>query len=165
MKNEIVTLERSNQILTAGLKALADHLSQDLTTFQLVNAYEVVKDMGDVVSDLSSNARDRMLKRIEQEGVVVTEKGTMRLEVDGKFIEARPMKTGFDPKKIEGLLRAKGAEVTSAMDAKVTYVINERKLQQTVAGGLITPDELETCRFTPSYAVQRPKRMGEVSDE
>lgn len=160
-KTEVKTtsLYRSNQILQAGLKAFADHISTPLTPLDLIAAYGTVKDTEDVVKTLTENLRKRTLEQLQTNGEQVTEKGTMRLEVDDMTIEARPQKTGYDPKKIEGLLRAKQASVSEYMAQVITYAIDETKLHAAVTDGVLTQDELNTCKHEVNYALQRPKKV------
>lgn len=155
-----LSLSRSNQILNAGLKAVAEFISGSLSNVELAATFDALKDAEKVVEDLQTNLKARLVEQVKQLGKQSTERGSLRLEADGWEIEARVSRTGYDPRKVEALLRAKNLDVPSYMTTKITFAVDEARLQAAALTNKLTQDELDTCRYESGYTLQRPKRVG-----
>jgi len=121
-----------------------------------------VRQFGDVLEAAEASMKARILPYIKANGMTVTEKGSMRATINGYMLEAQPTRTGYDSKKVEALLRARGIEPETAMDAVVTYKVNEGKLADTVRSGAVSTDEAEATRYDLNYRVMVKKA---ASDE
>ena len=71
--------------------------------------------------------------------------------------------SGYDPKKIEALLRAKGMSPQGIMQQEIKYTMAEDTIAK--MAGKTTPAELEACKHDAKYSVLRPKTVGEVTNE
>ena len=154
-----LTLATAAATVKSALVNIADRLGNDLTTAQTTDIYSTLSQLSDVVTQLSNIAKEKLKLTILLEGERVTEAGTRRLQKDGWQLEVRPYRTGFDPKKIERLLRAKAAALITYMDSEVTYKVNSDKLLQAVTDGVFTKDELDTCKYDESWTMQPPRRV------
>lgn len=157
-------------ITTAGDQffiRLAAELRGELSNSQLANAYTRMNAWVESLDALTKNVRERILDLLKGSGTQVTEKGALEYEDNGWILRARPWRTGYDSKKVEALLRAKGADVARWMDADVKYKVNQTKLGGAMQAGVLTDAELETCRDgrdeqgNQIYALDKPKRADE----
>lgn len=168
MTNEMIALapREAGQNIRKSLQAIAEVLSHgELLPAAATNVYGQLKQIEDAVKDMTSMARDRLLAFIREEGVKVTESGSLRAQFGGFEIEAKVRNTGFDPKKVQILLRQKGMGPEAGMDATITYKPNADKLNTLVRQAYLTAVELEACRFDVEYNLQRPTRVEVNVDE
>jgi hypothetical protein len=149
MSNEIVLVNEKN-VLMAALSTFAGVLS-NLTPEQVPAAFEIADTMKGLSEEIRDRLRKRLLEEVQKNGEKVTDKGSMRSSIAGYKVSAIPTKTGVDPKKLEGLLRRLRLDPTVAMDAKVTYTVNETKLMQAVGAGKLTTEDVAACRYDPSF--------------
>jgi uncharacterized protein (UPF0335 family) len=146
----------------AALATVADAFSGgEIVPEKLAQGWVIIKQIEDAVENTVKVAKKQVETFVLKHGTRVTDAGTMRTEVGGIQLEVRPTRTGFDPKKVEALMRAKELDLNRYMDAEVVYKLNAGKLADAVSKGKLTAAELETCRYEPSYAVQKPKPVGE----
>jgi hypothetical protein len=75
---------------------------------------------------------------------------------DGVTLKMYNGRTGYDPKKVEALLRAKKKDPAHYMDPTITYKVNEPLLRRAIGNEVLTEEELETCRYAPSWRVESP---------
>lgn len=141
-----------------ALTGLATLLGSELPVKQLAPLFSQMKEWEKNLTDLAKVGRARLLDTLDKRGEVVTEAGTRRATVDGWVLEARPQKTALDAGRVEALLRAKSLDVTAHMDSVISYKVNLGKLDQLISEGVLTADELATCRPELSYALQTPKQ-------
>lgn len=108
-----------------------------------------------VLEAAEGNLKRRIEALVRANGEKVTDKGTMRLAVNGYVYEAKPTRTGYDAKKLEALLRMNGVSPDQAMDAVVTYKVNEGKLSDVVLAGNtpLTEELLEQAKYDINYSV------------
>jgi len=144
--------------ITAALGALATALSADLAPVELGRVILVVKKIQDTSKALYENGRERMLQVVSTQGAVTTDNGTRALDVDGIHLEARPRSGGFDDRKIEAMLRAKGLSPEKWMLPTVTYSYDEGMMRQAVTAGSVTTDELEACRKPATFNLHIAER-------
>lgn len=130
---------------TAGLTKLTKEEAP-----QVYQMAEQVKKLGEEVKD---RARDLLVDEALS-GEKVTDKGTMQTTLGGSVVRAIPLKTGTDPTKLEQLLRAKGVDPGVAMDATISYKLNQEKLLVAVGAGVLTSAELAKCAYEPNYRVE-----------
>jgi hypothetical protein len=149
--------------LASGI--IARLLGGPLTPRQLAPVFVAVREEKKLMEDLEHVARARALEKLKGSGKVATDKGTMRLEADGWLFEARPHRSGTDPKKLEALLRAKELAIEAWMDATVSYVVNKNKLSELIRTKHLTEAELATCNYDESWTVLTPKKATEAGEE
>ena len=147
--------------LKKGLAALAEMLSGDITPPDLIKVFDQLKTYKDTVEDMEKLAKDRLLAYVREAGVRISEAGSLRAEVAGYSVEATVRNSGYDPKKVQVLLRSKGLGPEAGCDATVTYKPNVTKLDGLVIDGKLNATELEGCRFTPEYNLKRPTRTND----
>lgn len=143
------------------LKKLADYMSQPLSVAQKVNLYGLTKRMEDEVEAAVKQSRQWAMELVLTKGEQTTDKGTKRLVINGLMVEAQPMKTGYDDKKVQAMLLSKNMALESGMNQVVSYTVNDDKLAMLITKQLITEDELENCRADMSYRLMRPKPVAE----
>lgn len=148
----IVLAENKKKVMLA-LAEYADMLS-NLTPEQVPQAFELTKQMSDLTDEVHKRLREQMLQRVQAEGQTITEKGSMALTVGGYKVTAIPTKTGIDPKKLESLLRKRGADVEAVMDATVSYKLNPGKVAVAEAAGKLTRDDIANCTYDKAFRVQ-----------
>lgn len=159
----VVPVETALQVATesmqVGLRGAADVLSHELAPLELAAVQGKLKGWSDAIEALCKSARDRMLALIKEKGQKETDAGTLRYREGGMVFEARPLKTGLDPKKVEALLRAKGVtHIEQYMTPTISYTMNDATRSLILRDGKMTEAELDTCRYGESYAVQTPKK-------
>lgn len=149
----------ANETTSIAFKQMAHLLSLDLTPPALAGAFDTLKDWDDVVSDLIKSARERLLTLLKSDGEKTTDAGTLRLNVDGWALEARPQSTNYDAKRLEALLRAKGLSVDTYMTREVSYSVSPDGVARLLADGVATLDELNTTKPEARFNVMRPKKV------
>lgn len=97
---------------------------------------------------------------------------TLRLRGDKMMFSASPIRTTIDPKKLEALLRSKGADVGKYMTPVVTYKVQPRHLGQIKFDLGITKEEIDACRYpmqykltTPSFNTEEKQHDNDTEDE
>lgn len=123
-----------------------------------------IKSFEGVLEAAQVNLDNKIKALVQANGKVETEKGTKRLEVGGYTLGIVPTRTGYDPKRVEALLRAKGHQPDVGMDPVITYRVNETRLKGGVALGQLTEDELETCRYDLKFKVEVTKAKEEQDE-
>lgn len=140
--------------VTEGLRDLAQALSANLTTPQLAQVFDAICETESAVEHLKGNAKERLLSAVRSGGTQKTEAGSMELMSGEWTLEARVRDTGFDDRAVERMLRSKGFDPSTGMDATVTYKTNEVKL----ASCGLTEEEIQSCRKQRTFVLQRPRR-------
>jgi hypothetical protein len=153
-----LAINQFRDTMQLALRTAADVFSLDLKPGPLSSLFAQVKTWERAIEDLVKNGRDRLLNLVLEQGEQVTETGTKRLTVDGWEIEARPRKSGLDPKKLEGLLRAKNLPVEKYMTPEITYSVSELGVQNLLREGKMTPDEMTNCHHELAYNLMTPKK-------
>lgn len=129
-----------------------------ITPTTLATAVDKLNQVAAYIKSLQESARNRMLNLVMERGEVRTDKGT-RVLTDGEWtLEVRPTRTGIDSRKLERLLRAKGQNIEGWMTPKITYEYNPGMAAEAIARGVLTEDELATCKYDESWSVQPPRR-------
>lgn len=143
--------------IAGTLTALADVVGSAVEMKDVFPAFVVVKDLEKVSKDLYDNLRKKIIAEAVNHGEAVPEtKGTLRVYNGDQFISISPQRTGYDPKKVEAAIRAKGRDPAQLMDAVVTYKVNDAKLE---ASDLFTTDELDILKYDLDYRVTSPKKV------
>jgi hypothetical protein len=149
------------KVADKALIALSQVLSHDLAPSSLASLYPSITKWYSALESMKNNTRDRLLKAVRETGTVKSEKGSMAARIGDFMVEARVQKTGFDDRKVEHLLRSKGASLDAGMDATLSYKASPSKLANMVGAELISEDELKTCELEIKYALQQPKPIQE----
>lgn len=138
-----ITPEQRMKTLLKDISGILDTAAPEKLAETLATVKEVVK-----VLDYSIEAaQDRLITHVLAVGEDVPEtKGTK--EWNG--VKVRPTRTTLDPKKVEALLRAKNLDVNLYMDKKLTYVVNETRLENVLNEG-----EQEACRYELKYQLSK----------
>lgn len=146
--------------LRTYMRTLAERLSTGaLAGPEVAKLYGQLKAVEDGVKNMAMMAADQLKKYVLEEGVAVSEAGSLRAQFGAYEVEARPRNTGYDPAKVQLLLRRKGLDVTSGCDPDIKYKPNVEKLIGLVATDRLTPDELTSCKYDIEYNLQRPKQV------
>ena len=155
----VKSIAKIGETILASIGEFANVLST-ITDKQLPSALTFTKELGAVIGEYDEALKTRIKALVLKDGKPITDKGSITLTIEGYELQLRPLRTGFDPKQVEAMLRAKSLPVEKYMDMDVKYKCSDLKLANLVGAGLITMDELETCRPEKSYAVITPKKVG-----
>lgn len=144
--------------LSGVLHALSDVLSQEVVPpTTLAQVLFIARETAAALEKgIEKAAKTRLITLLKESGSQTTEKGQRELVVDGWKLQMRPYRTGYDPKKLEALIRARGKDPANYMSTKLTYEVSEDGCNKLVDKKLLTPDELETCRHDESWTVLTP---------
>lgn len=131
-----------------------------ITPEALVRVDLYLRQLGEAVQMTQEVAKRRTLDFLRNHGVV-TETGTMHARVEmgeqSVHVEARIHRSGYDPKKVEQLLRAWDIDPNVWMAPTITYRVDETKLNQLIQSGTLKEADVEGCRYEKTYAVQKPQ--------
>ncbi len=165
-KPQVPSLKMRINAVAEGLAAVAKIVAGPATPTQMMSVMSQLKSWSSAVSDIEKIAKKQILLVLQMEGEKVTDKGSLRLEKDGVRFEARPHRTGVDPKKLEALLRAKKLNVEGWMTPTITYKVNEENVVELRTRGIITPAEYAAIQYETTMVVQQPTPVAEeVIDE
>ena len=146
--------------LTRGLQYLAAALSKPMEPDVLIEMHETILDFEKSLESFEKPMRERILHLTLSEGKKVTDKGTYELRI-GPFVQrVQPSRTGTDPKKFEALLRAKGLNPGDHMTQEVVLKLGPGQAESTLATGVLTQEELDSCKYDMSYTVKRAEVKG-----
>lgn len=138
-----ITPQQRMQTLLKDIATILDTAAPEKLAETLTTVKEVVKALDYSIE----SAQDRLITHVLAAGEPVPEtKGTF--EWNG--VKVRPTRTTLDPKKVEGLLRAKNLDVNLYMDKKLTYVVNETRVKEVLNEG-----EQESCRYELKYQLSK----------
>jgi hypothetical protein len=152
MSDAIVLSNEKNKLM-AALSSFASALS-NLTPEQVPAAFEMADNMKDLSEEVRTRLRDRLLTELDTYGEQYTDKGSRSMSLGGFKIAAIPTRTGVDPKKLEALLRRLKLDPTVAMDAKVTYAVNQTKVMQAISDSKLTAEDVAACQYDKAFRVQ-----------
>lgn len=144
--------------INGALTQLAVILSQDdLAPETLASCMAVIRDANKALTDgLEKQAKVRMIALLKEKGSKKTDKGSLELEAGGWSIVMQPYRTGLDPKKLEGVLRAKGIDPAKWMTQTISYAVNTDKARQLLDKKILSADDVENCQFNESWTVKTP---------
>lgn len=146
---DIVLAEKKSH-LQAALQSFASALSS-LTNEQVPAALEIARDLGKLAEETEAALKTRALLYLNMHGHQVTDKGSVQAEVGGFRLTAIPTRTGYDPKKLEAVLRRRGLTPEAGMNVTVTYKVDEAKVAGLFAAGKLTEHDLEASKYDKSY--------------
>ncbi len=141
-----------NQTILA-MQGLADWLSK-VEPDEFGAALNLIKSLTGALENAEGLVKNRAVEMVRTKGNRETEKGTYSLQLGAYTVRAIPTRTGVDSKKLEAHLRGRGIEVTKAMDATLTYKVNEGKLATCLAEGVLSQSEVDGCKADTSYRVE-----------
>jgi len=128
---------------------------------QLAQVFLALRDIEKVLEDKNSGlttiAKKRVIAYLKAHGRVTTEKGSMVAEVGGLTLSMHPTRTGYDAKKVEALLRAKGKDPAAFMTTVIKYEMPPENSVEEAKLKKLLGDELESCRYEESWTVATPK--------
>lgn len=145
-----IVLSDTKQELQTALRSFASALA-NLTDDQIPAALELARDLGKLAEETESQLKTRCLLYLNVNGHQVTDKGSTQANVGGYRVTAIPTRTGLDPKKLEVVLRRKGLQPADAMDATVTYKVNQQKVDKLVADGGLTNADITSALYDKSF--------------
>lgn len=142
------------------LTQLATILSQEnLPPDALAAVMSIARQAKDVIEDgIEKVAKIRLIEVIKRHGKATTDKGSMGFNVGGWHLGMQPYRTGVDPKKLEGMLRAKGIDPAKWMVQTISYSLNADKVTQLQDKKILTVEELDNCKYNESWTVKTPTR-------
>jgi hypothetical protein len=157
----VVTLEAIEKAGNAVLTMMADVLSlPDCPPEALVQVLAAARQLEKGVKQgIEPHAKAALVGMLKDRGQQVGEGNARALQLGGWEVKMRPYRTGFDPKKLEALLRAMGKNPESFMRTDLTYSIDEGGIKRLIDHKVLTPDELETCRYAESWTLETPERI------
>ena len=144
-----------------GFRKLAEAFSTALTVPQLGVAFRKLNEWTEDVKALREGARLQIIELLKKEGMQDADSTRRTLRAGELILAMRAHRTGYDPKKVEQLIRSKGYKPDLYMDAKVTFTVNEGKMDSAIKAGNFTPDELEACHYGESWTVENPSKVGD----
>lgn len=153
-----LSLATAADVVRKQLSVIADEVSKELTPPKMVEVYNTLADMMALGNNITELVKGQLKRLVAANGEIATEAGTRRLRVGNWNLEVRPHNSGYDPKKVEALLRAKRVSLDTYMDPEVKYKVSMPKLMIAVEAGVLTNDELVTCRYNESWTFQQPRR-------
>lgn len=163
---EKVTKADTLDVLTESTNDLlgkyASILSQEaLSPTLLARTLKAIRGIKEVLEDkrsgLETVAKQRMVAFIKGHGIPTSDKGALSVELGGLVCEMRPYRTGYDSKKVEALLRAKGKEPSHYMVQEIKYVLPDENTAGMEKVKKLLGDELESCRYEESWTLMTPK--------
>jgi hypothetical protein len=148
----------------------------ELPSGELAHMRDTFQFWSNGMKEMDGLAKERQRERVLKEGSVVTSKGSMELVEDGWRFQLRPQKTGYDDRKVEAMLRAKGLPPEFAMHKPdVPYETDVARLEALASRGemkfdpeipgknpypvTITQADLDACKYELTYAVLQPERV------
>lgn len=146
--------------IETAMTLLIDALSAEPKIDTVVAIQAALKSWTKRMEDVEKISKGMLIEHLKAHGKATTEKGSLSAHISGYQVEARPWRTGLEAKKVEALLRAKELSVDTFMDKDIKYLVNETRLASAVDQGYLTNDELDTCRYELSYALQPIKKVG-----
>jgi len=162
-KTQITNLNDCVRSFSEAFAGVSTVLSGPIAPKVAGAALSAMREVAKISADIEKVAKGRVLELVTHKGEVVTDKGTRRYVEDGYVFEARPSRSGTDPKKLEALFRAKGLDPERGMDTVITYKVSEHKLFHAIERGDLTTAEVEACKYEESWTVLTPKQ--EQNDE
>lgn len=147
----------------------------DLTPGELAHFRDTSSFWGSGMKKLDETAKARQERLVREQGQVTSEKGSMELVQDGYRFPLRPKKTGYDDRKVEAMLRAKGLDPSVAMhrdwapwETDATRLEELSKAQNMAeemhnmsSPTTITQADLDACKYPLEYAVLQPEKVEE----
>lgn len=140
------------------LTSLANELSDPLISVEaLANVANRLLQLTDLADELATIARRRITDLVKKAGHKTSDKGSLKFEDAGWVFELRAKNSGYNSKRVEALLRAKGYSPGTYMQTVITYAVDPDKLVDALHEQVFTKDELATCRYEEAFSVQRPR--------
>lgn len=162
-------LEKAEEQLTVirgACVGLAGQVASLKKPESLGRALVDLKAVSSAIVDMQKSVEERIKEFLAEKGEVVTDKGSRAFTANGVTLTMRPTRTGIDSKKLEKLLRQKGAKLTDYMDEHVdiSFRVNMGKIESAPISKKLTAEEIEQCLFDESWSLQPVKRE-DTSDE
>ncbi len=152
-------LIKAEELFKGALTNVSSALSEKLTPEETAEVFGQVKTFGKLLEQVEKIAKAKTVELLKSVAEEVGEKGTLQYTTKtGVVLEARGSGGGYNAKLVEALLRAKELAPAKYMDQKITYTLNETKMQYGIDKKHFTQDELDTCKNERTYAVQSPKQ-------
>lgn len=143
--------------LWAALASYGNQLT-NLPDAEVPDAYSTAVKLLDLSDELKEKLRIRMLD-FAQQNTTPSPKGSYTAAMGEQMVRLIPTRTGYDPKKVEMLLRMLGLDPNTHMLPTLTYKVDKEKLEQLVANGTLAQDALDETRYEPAYRVQVAHRQ------
>ena len=137
-----------------ALEALSNALTK-VEPRELQDAWVLVKQVESAVEAMEAHLKQVIEGFVLEHGKDVGEKGGKQVVFPtGEMLRLRLHRTGVDSKKLEKLLRARGVDVETCMDARVSYAANTEKIDKAVAKGLLTAEDVASTYYDATWVVQ-----------
>ena len=160
MSMNTIDMVRRSLLHDTGLLAQAFSPNNALAPTEVAAAYETLYTVEKALERTMSMAKAHLVTLLKQQGEKVTDAGTLRMEYGGFTVEARPTRTGYDPKKLEALLSAKGQPLNRFMEQRVTYAVSDDGIKRALEQRVLTTAELDTVKYGESFSLQPLKPVG-----
>lgn len=139
--------------LMATLVSIADQLA-NLPAEQVPAAVQLMANGKALFEEAYSRFRDRAITQLKENGSPVGEKGSLTQQLGTWTMTAIRTRSGFDPKKVEALLRRKGLDPAAWMRTTLTYAVDDEKLANLKARPDVTAADMEGCKYDESYRIE-----------
>lgn len=149
-------LESAELHIDGGLGMLAKAVSGELTQRQVGVTLQQLKTWADDIEALRRVLKQRTELVLLDRGTPVEGTTKLALDEDGVTLSMHLSRTGYDPKKVEKLLRNKNVDIAMNMIPSISYKVDERKLHELVGKKTLTQGELEACRYDKTWVIDAP---------
>lgn len=169
LKNKLTKVEKQavipfNQAAGALEQAAADFANalSEVKPDQYAEALRWTGTLSKLADTYDTSIKKKVADFVRENGETYTEAGSMRAACGGQILTIQPTRTGYDKKKVEALLRAKGQSPQMYMVQEITYSMGDDTIGKILGAQVATPDELNTCKYEVNYKVMQPKNAEEV---
>ncbi len=151
--------------VAATLMKVGDAL-RDGDVNQLAAGYIDLVTWYDRLDKVVEMSKAALKKAALAQGEQTSASGTRQLRVGDAVIivKAQNSELSLDEDKVQGKLMGKGIPNDKGMNATIVWKPDLQKLKILVAEGLLTEQDLIDCRAERKWALQKPKRYVEESD-
>ncbi|UOF79708.1 hypothetical protein [Caudoviricetes sp.] len=139
--------------LMQALASVADQLS-NLPADQVPAAVQLMAGGKALFEEAYTRFRDRAISQLKESGTPIGEKGSLTQQLGRWTMTAIRTRSGFDPKKVEALLRRKGLDPAAWMRTTLSYAVDEDKLNNLRHRPDVTPADLEGCKYDESFRIE-----------
>lgn len=153
-----LTLTSCTRSFSEAVKGLVLFMSgRALAPAEQGHVLMLVRDTKKALEDTEKLIKAQMVALLKEKGEQVTDKGSRALEVDGLRLKMKPYRTGYDPKKLEALLRARSMNVESFMRPTISYAVDDAKIP--ALAEQLGADTLESTKYDESWVLEAPEAV------
>lgn len=143
--------------------ALLNANPEEMTLEELHVAFSLLKHFTKIVGTRQKELKGVLSTLVEEHGERISDKSTKLEQLGSSVRLTQNERIKIEEKKVQALLEEKGIGLEAG--GEYTWSMNERKIEDLVAAGKITPNELEACSKVSSYqslTVGTPPKVQEL---